>query len=80
MNFARGNFQKLCEDYATLFTVNEAIMPYLTELRCLSVGKELIFTGRFFLKRITNLIQSRGRYSVYSCNRASVSGYSKKIF
>jgi len=58
MNFARGHFQKLCEDCAALFTVENAIMPYLTELRCLSVGKALIFTDRLFLKRITNLIQS----------------------
>jgi len=80
MNFARGNFQKLCEDCAKLFNVKNAIMPYLTEPRYLSMGKQLIFTDRFFLTRVTDLIQSRSQYSVYSRNRASVSGYPKKSF
>ncbi len=80
MNFAGGNFQKLCEDCAALFTVENAIMPYLTELSCLSVGKELFFTDRFFLWRITNLIQFRDRRSADSRYRASVYGYPKKYF
>ena len=55
-------------------------MPYLTELSCLSVGKELFFTDRFFLWRITNLIQFRDRRSADSRYRASVYGYPKKYF